>query len=125
MQKSDFVFSEYDDYRFENDVMIIALEEELLSDDIIEYAESVLREYPQKLDEIAEHLYGEIKDFFGIESESRLKSGLNKPTLNAHIWDGKKSGIFVYCEHDFDQVHIITLEFDGVLERFSYVGIDG
>jgi len=125
MQKSDFILSKYDDFRFENDIIIVALFEDQLSDSIINFAERVLQVYPQKLEAIAEHLYDDINSFYGIESKDRIISGLNKPTLNVHVWNEKMSGSLVYCEHDFDQVHIITLEFDGILEKFSYVSIDG
>jgi len=34
-------------------------------------------------------------------------------------------GIISYCNHEFDIIHIIDIEFGGVLEKFFEVCIDG
>lgn len=93
------------------------------NDKAITFATEVLRIYPQKLNDIAVYLSQDdvMKTFFGQTSTEEIIAGLNKPILT--IIDS--GGVLSYCNHTFDSIHIIDLEFGGVLEKFYYVSIDG
>ena len=90
---------------------------------IICFEEKVLQAYPQKINEIAEYLSQDegIRTFFNSPSREEIIAKLNEPSLRTFD-DG---GILTYCNHEFDDVHIIDLEFGGVLEKFFEVSVDG
>ena len=79
--------------------------------------------YEEKFNDIAEYISQDesIKIFFGNLSKDDIIVGLNEPTIRI-IGDG---GVLSYCNHSFDNVHIIDLEFGGKLEDFYEVSIDG
>jgi len=37
----------------------------------------------------------------------------------------KNGGVLTYCNHEFDQVHIIDIEFGGTIDKLYYCSIDG
>ena len=90
---------------------------------MIRFEEKVLQAYPQKINEIAEFLSQDdgIRSFFNRPSRKEIMAKLNEPSL--HIFD--EGGVLTYCNHEFDDVHVIDLEFGGVLETFFEVSIDG
>lgn len=85
--------------------------------------EKVLIAYPGKLTEIAEYLSNDegIRIFFNNPSKETIITKLKEPSLR--VFDD--GGILTYCNHDFDDIHIIDLEFGGVLDKFYEVSIDG
>jgi len=87
------------------------------------YEKKIWKAYPLKIDEIAEYLSKDegIRTMYGNPTKEEIAMKLNEPTLQVFGDCGQLS----YCNHSFDGTHIIGLEFEGVLEEFSYVSIDG
>lgn len=90
---------------------------------MISLEEKILQAYPQKINEIAEYLSQDegICIFFNNPSREEIFAKLNAPSLR--VFDD--GGVLTYCNHEFDDVHVIDLEFGGVLERFLEVCVDG
>jgi len=90
---------------------------------MVSFEEKVLQAYPKKINEIAEHLSQDEKfrNIYKNPSKEEIIAKLNEPSFNTFD-DG---GVLTYCNHEFDDVHVIDLEFEGVLESFSEVSIDG
>ena len=93
------------------------------SPEAMAFAESVARAYADKVADIGEYLSKDegIRIFFNNPSKERIIVGLKQPKLRIF----NSTGVLTYCDHDLDDIHIIDLEFDGVLENFLYVSIDG
>ncbi|MCL2456244.1 MAG: hypothetical protein FWD19_01690 [Defluviitaleaceae bacterium] len=91
---------------------------------MIGFEEKVLQAYPQKIGKIAEYLSKNdaIRNMYNFPSMEEIISKLNEPSLRVFNND---SGVLTYCNHEFDNIHVIDLEFDGILERFFEVCIDG
>lgn len=87
------------------------------------FEEKVLQIYPQKISAIAEYLSQDesIKIFFNSPSKEEIIAKLNEPSLRTFD-DG---GVLTYCNHEFDDIHVIDLAFDGVLDKFLEICIDG
>ena len=87
------------------------------------FEEKVLQAYSQKVSEIAEYLSQDegIRSFFNSPTKEEIVAKLNELSLRAFD-DG---GVISYCNHEFDNVHIIDVEFSGVLEKYHEVGING
>ena len=79
--------------------------------------------YPQKASEIARYLAQDegVKVFFNSPSKEEIVAKLNEPSLK--VFCG--GGVLTYCNHEFDDIHIIDLEFEGLLDKFASVSIDG
>lgn len=76
--------------------------------------------YQLKLPEIALFVKPEIDSFFGSDfSVESIIECLGYPIIDLEI------NTITYVEHTFDAEHIITVEFDGMLERFLNTVIDG
>ena len=84
---------------------------------------AVVNIYKERVSIIAEYLAKDeiIRTFFGNLSKDDIAVGLNEPSVRI-IGDG---GVLTYCNHSFDDIHIIDLEFGGILENFYQVSIDG
>ena len=84
---------------------------------------AVRRVYNKRLDAVAEYLSQDegMKIFFDNLSKDDIIAGLNEPTIR--VFEG--GGVLSYYNHNFDDVHIIDLEFGGVLEKFYEVSING
>ena len=89
----------------------------------IAFTVAILKAYPQKISDIAEYLSQDegIKTFFNQPSKEEIIAKLNKPVLKIN----NGGGVLTYCNQGFDDVHIIDLEFGGILDEFHYVSIDG
>ena len=89
----------------------------------MKFTDKIWRAYPEKLSEIAEYFSQDegIKIFFNNPSKEEIIAKLHEPTLMT--FDG--GGVLTYSNHEFDDIHIIDLEFSGVLEEFDCVNIDG
>ena len=90
---------------------------------MISFEEKVLQAYPQKMNEIAEYLSQDegVRIFFNSPTKEEIIAKLNEPSLRT-FGDG---GVLTYCNHGFNDIHIIDLEFGGILENFFEVSIDG
>jgi hypothetical protein len=88
-----------------------------------DYEEKIWQAYPEKIAKIAEHLFQDegMRICFNHPSVDEIVAKLNEPSLR--VFDD--SGVLTFCNHEFDNIHVIDLEFSGVLEKFSYVSIDG
>lgn len=125
MQKSDFTFNDKDQiYQAEINGMEVDINDKNMSDETIGFAAQIAQAYPGKLDEIAKYLSQDedMRIFFGDLSKEEIIAGLNMPILR--VFKGE-NGQLTYCNHVFDDIHVIDLEFSGVLEEFSYITIDG
>lgn len=88
--------------------------------DFEKIASEIAECYENKLDSIAEFLLDEgISDFWGEISVDELKKALGVPVINL---DNES---IVYLEHILDDEHIIEFEYEGILENFMYLNIDG
>jgi hypothetical protein len=92
---------------------------------MMSFEEKVLQAYPEKIDEITEYLSQDegIKIFFNSPSKEEIAAKLNEPSIR--VFPEYNYGIISYLNHELDNIHIIDIEFDGVLERFTEVSIDG
>ncbi|MCH5193608.1 MAG: hypothetical protein J1F11_06575 [Oscillospiraceae bacterium] len=76
--------------------------------------------YESKLNSIAEFMIDEgISDCFGELSPEKIISSLGKPVIDL------ERSLITYLEHTLDDIHIIELEYDGLLDEFFYLSIDG
>jgi len=93
--------------------------------DVSAFEKKVLQAYPQKLSEIAGYLSQDdgIQNFYNNPSKEEIITKLNEPSL--FTFDNESGGVLTYCNHEFDDVHVIDVEFGGVLEEFYEVVIDG
>jgi len=89
------------------------------------FEENVLQAYPKKINDIAEYLSQDegIRSIYNDPSKEEIIAKLNEPSL--YLLPGNNGGVLTYCNHEFDNIHVIDIEFDGVLERFCEVSIDG
>lgn len=101
------------------DGIIITCDE--VSDGFEELAERVAELYPQRLEDIAAFLVREgICDCFGELTPDEIMDGLGVPRIDIG------SQTVTYAEHAFDDVHIISFEYDDrELDGFMYLSIDG
>lgn len=124
MDKKDFTYlTDSKVYEYENQILVIEIEKEDFSDDIISKVEKIIKIYPRKLEEIAKFCKNSecFRTCYPNETVESIVKKLNKPVLRVFGEDG----MLTYCEHDFDEEHILDIEFDGLLEEFTYVRIDG
>ena len=90
-------------------------------DDYEDTARDIADAYKDKLGDIADFMLddGQIGDFFGEISREKLIRSLGSPMISLD------NNTVTYCEHKLDDEHIIEFEFDGILEEFSDLVIDG
>ena len=85
-----------------------------------ETAASIAEVYESKLNDIAEFMLEEgISDFFGELTPEQIIKSLGTPTIDLERY------LVTYLEHTFDDEHIIEFEYDGLLDEFFYLSIDG
>ena len=124
MNKNDFIYkAEYKDFVKIINGIEICIDDKQMTDEVLSLAERVLSEYPQKIILIADYLS---KDesfviFYGNISKEEIVKKLHEPNMRIDNYGGMLS----YCNHEFDEVHIIDLEFTGALEEIYSVSIDG
>lgn len=124
MNKKDFKYvSDCKIYEYENENLRIEIEKEDFSDNIILKIEKIIENYPKKIKEIAKFCKESecFKECYPEETEESITKKLNKPVIRFF----GEEGTLTYCEHEFDEDHILDIDFDGILEKFSYIGIDG
>ncbi len=98
--------------------VIIACEE--VEDDYEKLAQEMADKYFQKLDEIVQFLIDEgICEYFGELSADEIKSSLGKPLIDI------ENQLVQYLEHTLDETHIIEFEYEGDLEEFSCMSVNG
>ena len=114
-----FKKNQYDEYEAVINGLTFVCEEEPSKEDE-ETAEKIASVYKSKLKEIAEFLLDcDIEEFFGEMSEEELISSLGMPTVDI------ESQTVSYTEHELDDMHIISFEYEGILDEFMDLCIDG
>lgn len=89
------------------------------SQEIEEKAQELAEIYESKVPEIVEFIMEDVVDFWGDISKEELSDALGVPEIDCDI------DTLTYVEHTLDDVHIITVEFDGLLEELLMTSIDG
>ncbi len=101
----------------------IEIEASDFADEKIAFSEKVIEAYPSKLPELA--LFCKESECFQMwypeETVEDIMSKLHLPIFRV-VDEG---GRFTYCYHELDWDHIIDIDFEGILETFLEVNIDG
>lgn len=85
-----------------------------------ERASAIANRYKEKLSEIAEFMISEgISEYFGDISESNIIKSLGFPIISLD------RNTITYPDNGFDDMLIIEFHFNGVLESFYELDIDG
>ena len=124
MTKEEFTFdSERNEYVFKAIGTEIKIDGDAFSDTTVTLAGNILDAYPDKINSIVDHLVdeGHIDDFFDVPKDE-IANKLHAPSFRIIE---KEWCVLTYTEHELDDVHIISVEFSGVLNDLNYVTIDG
>ena len=124
MNKNDFIYEATHQYFVANiNGIEICINDKQITDNILSLAEKILSGYHRKIAVISEYLSKD-KCFvfaYGNITKEEISQKLHEPNITID----KDGGLLTYCNHEFDDVHIIDIEFSGVLEEFYNVSIDG
>lgn len=123
--KNIFTFDSLEkEYRIEQKGVEISIDEELMNKQTTAYAVEILTVYSEKLSTICDVMIDneEFIAFFDDVKKDEMSEKLHAPSIR--ILD-ENEGVISYCNHDYDDTHIIDIEFSGILEDFSNVAIDG
>ena len=106
-------------YVIEYDDVIICWDDDP-GEDCKKQADAVRKAYNNNIRNIAQVIYDETGEFFGVTDVEDVIEKLARPQIYPD------NGQVVYCEHTLDNEHIITFEYIG--DDFSdigYVAVDG
>ncbi len=113
-----FAFNE--DGQFEAKLNGITFVCENVEESYEDTAEEIADAYSQRLDDIIAFMLDEgFEDCFGELSPEEIREGLGAPIVDLD------NSTVTYPDHTFDDEHIISFEFDGILEEFYYFEVDG
>ena len=124
MNKNDFIYdADHKVFTAIINGMEISIDKEDMTDKALSLAERVLSEYPKKFAMITDYLSKDesIIIFYNSVSKEEIGENLGVPIIRID----ETGGVLSYCDHKFDHVHIIDLEFGGALEELYGVSIDG
>lgn len=124
MNKNDFIYkAEHKEFVKIINGIEICINDEQMTDEVLSLTERVLSEYPKKIFVIADYLSKNERfmTFYGDISKEGIVKKLHEPNMCIDNY----GGLLSYCNHEFDAVHIIDLEFAGALEKFYDVSING
>lgn len=127
MNKSSFTFeaSQYGsgEYTREFDGFKIEISESYFSDEKVAFAEELIKIYPTKVLALAKFCKESdcFEDCFPDESVDTIMEKLHLPSIRID----NSGGILTFCDHELDEDHIIDVEFNGLMDSFSSVEIDG
>ena len=124
MNKNDFIYkAELKAFITTVNGIEVFVNEEQMTDEALILAEQIIKNYPEKVASISDYLSKDdsFVSCYGNIPKKEIMRKLCIPSLRMD----KDGGILFYCNHEFDQYHIIDLEFGGALEKFYYVSIDG
>lgn len=112
------------EYRTQQNGLEVCLDKEMMNQETADYTVEILNAYPNRLNTICDVLLADegFNEFFPHASKDRMPQKLHEPSIR--IID-KNAGIISYCNHEYDDTHIIDIEFSGVLASFDAVSIDG
>lgn len=99
-----------------NDITFVCEE---LMEEFVGVAKKIAECYDNKLAQIAEFISEETKEFYGDKSQNEIMNALGSPQIDLGCMT------ITYLNHTLDQEHIIEMEYDGVLEEFYNLSIDG
>lgn len=125
MLGNEFTFnSKEKEYQIVQKSVEITIDESLMDQKTAAYALKVLNAYADRLSIICDVLLTDegFTIFFGDVSKATMPQKLHEPSIRIL---GENQGLISYCNHDYDDTHIIDIEFSGILEDFSNVAIDG
>jgi hypothetical protein len=128
MNKADFQLADNpygEPYAYEADLgdFKIEIDTKVFSDENIELAQKIIEAYPDRLSAIAAFCL-ESDEFQAMYPDETVESIIEK----LHYPIVKIDSIYTmltYCAHELDDIHLLDVIFDGVIENFRYVGIDG
>ncbi|MCI9376781.1 MAG: hypothetical protein HFF85_10320 [Oscillibacter sp.] len=89
------------------------------SGELERFAEALAACYERRRSDIARHMLPRLTRIYGDLSAGQLMAALGKPQIDLD------RNVITYLEHTLDDVHIFEVEFQGMLEEFLYVSIDG
>ncbi len=127
MNKNDFTYNPCGngngDYVTTVNNFSVEIAEKCFSDESIAFVEKIIEAYPNKVSDLAQFCIESecFKDYYPEETVSTVIEKLNLPIIK--IWGNY--GMLSYCEHTIDFDHIIDIEFNGALDTFTSIGIDG
>lgn len=108
----------YGEYTLEKEGVIVCWEEEP-DEAQIQEAEPLIEDYNRNIVHIAEAIMEEFKDFYEIENVQQVIDNLKRPKIDPDM------GQVVYCEHTFDNEHIISFEYGEDFSDIDYIALDG
>lgn len=113
-----FQMNDYDQYELVLNGIRFVCEE--IADDYAEIAAKLAEIYESRLESIAQFLLDEdICGFFGELTAEQIIALLGMPEIDLD------SNQVIYAEHAFDNPHMISFEYEGMLDAFQYMCIDG
>lgn len=113
-----FVKNELGEYEAKIDRLLFVCDE--VKDGYEMLAGNLARAYRSRLEAIGKFLLEEgVEEVFGEMHTAKIVRSLGKPVVNLDKYT------LTYAEHSFDDYSIITIEFAGLFEEFSYLFIDG
>ena len=84
-----------------------------------EAAPLLARAYREKLPQLAAFMMDDIAEVFGEQSQDALIQALGAPQIDLD------TEVITYLEHTLDDIHVIDVEYGGMLDEFYGVSIDG
>ncbi|MDR2903534.1 MAG: hypothetical protein LBU77_03390 [Clostridiales bacterium] len=121
MNKAEFTYDKQDkEYRAVLNGIEIFIHADEFSDSLIAMAEKIVAVYPKKVETIAE-MVAKDTPFDKTFTAKEIAEKLDLPVL---MMD-EQGGCLTYAEHTLDDVHVIDVEFGGILDQIYEVGIDG
>ena len=84
-----------------------------------ELAIKISKVYANKFPNLIEYIIDDINDMFGKISKEELMNSLGTPLIDLD------TETITYLEQTLDDIHIIEVEFSGILDEFHEICIDG
>lgn len=113
-----FVFDEKEN-EYIGEIQGITFSCDILKNDYEDLAYKLADKYKEKLPELINFISPDIEQMFGVSEKTIIEASLGQPSINLEI------ETLSYLNHTLDDVHIIVVEYSGILENFHYCSIDG
>lgn len=92
---------------------------EEVQEDYEDNAREIAEVYEDKLPELAEFILAEVEDIFGDITAEDVAYALGTPEIDLD------RETVTYLDHKLDDIHIIEVEYEGILDGFLGVSVDG
>ena len=92
---------------------------EEVQEDYEDTAREIAEVYEEKLPELAEFILAEVEDIFGDITAEDVMDSLGVPEIDLD------RETVTYLEHKLDDIHIIEVEYEGILDGLLGVSVDG